>query len=519
MDERKWKVLIIDDEEGIRKVLDITLTDAGYDVLTAAGGEEGLSLCEEAGPHIVITDIRMPGMDGLEVLRRIKRQFPDREVIVATAFGDMDVAVRALQLEASDFITKPIGNDALLVALERAKKRFRMRRELREYTELLERRLLSTAKELANTFDYQKNLIEGSMDGILGCDGSGKVLTYNRSLEAMLGIPKENAIGTMTFDHFFPVGSVENLWEAFHSEGYGGRERLFLYETHLLREDGGKVPVQLSLTLLQQDGVEMGWVGFFRDLREIRKLEQQFEDQARVLHHHKMMSLGRLAASVVHEINNPLAGILNYLRLMLKILNRDGLEDKHLENFKRYLSLVEGETRRCSEIVGNLLSFSRKSSLTFNDVDINEVLQKCILLSRHKLTLENIEVLSDLSPVDPKVRGDLNQLQQAIINLIFNAIDAMPGGGSLSLSSTHHGREGLVEIRVADTGRGIAGKDLPHIFDPFFTTRTEGGGLGLGLSTVYGIVDRHKGTVTVDSSEGQGTVFTIKIPAAKAPLS
>ena len=187
MKEPDWKVLIIDDEEGIRKVLSITLSDEGYQVLTAPDGARGIDICLEASPQIVVTDIRLPGIDGIEVLRRIKEKSPDTEVIVVTAFGEMEIAVRALQLNASDFITKPIGNEALFVALERAKKRFKTSKELEDYTELIENRWMDTAAELAKTFDFQNNLIENSMDGIMGCDREGKVVTFNRCMEKMLG--------------------------------------------------------------------------------------------------------------------------------------------------------------------------------------------------------------------------------------------------------------------------------------------------------------------------------------------
>ena len=128
MSEKDWRVLVIDDEEGIRRVMSITLEDAGYQVLTAADGESGVLLCQEKSPHIVITDIRMPGIDGIEVLKKIKEHDPGKEVIVATGFGEMELTIRALQLDASDFITKPINDGALFVALERAKERYRTRK-------------------------------------------------------------------------------------------------------------------------------------------------------------------------------------------------------------------------------------------------------------------------------------------------------------------------------------------------------------------------------------------------------
>jgi len=138
MVEEDWKVLIIDDEEGIRRVMSITLKDAGYEVLTASDGESGIGVCQEKSPQIVITDVRMPGMDGIEVLQKIKEVSPEKEVIVATAFGEMELAIRALQLDASDFITKPINDAALFVALERAKKRYTNRKELQDYAVLIE---------------------------------------------------------------------------------------------------------------------------------------------------------------------------------------------------------------------------------------------------------------------------------------------------------------------------------------------------------------------------------------------
>lgn len=508
----EWKVLFIDDEEGIRTVMSIILADAGYKVITAESGERGIDLCREDSPQIVITDIRMPGMDGIEVLRRIKEEDPNREVIVVTGFGEMDVAIRALQSDASDFVTKPINDEALFVALERAKMRYTTRKELQDYTTLLEKRWMDTAEELAKTFTYQNNLIESSIDGILGCDKMGKIIIYNKSMENILGYAKDEVIKKMYYDQFFPVGSAEKFREALDSEDCGGKNRLVLYEANLASVKGDKIPVQLSATVLFEGKEEIGMVGFFRDLRKMRKLEQEFADQARLLHQDKMITLGRLVASVVHEINNPLAGILNYLRLMIKVLGRGTLNQENLEKFHRYLNLVESETSRCSRIVSNLLAFSRKSETEFKKIDLQQLLQKCMMLSQHKLDLQNIQVRINLDSSMPNVWGDFNQIQQCLINLIFNAIDAMPGGGILSIMCSHDKNRNMLEITVKDTGRGIAKEHLPHIFDPFYTTKVEGEGLGLGLATVQGIIERHKGMIHVDSEMGKGTAFVIRLP-------
>jgi two-component system, NtrC family, sensor kinase len=253
-------------------------------------------------------------------------------------------------------------------------------------------------------------------------------------------------------------------------------------------------------------------VCFVRDLREVHRLEQEFADQTRVLHQDKMMSLGKLAASLVHEINNPLSGILNYIRLMIRIVARGALSDEQRQDFQRYLDLVEGETDRCSQIVSNLLTFSRKSPATMAPVQIEELLHRCTLLSQHKLQLQDIRLETHIASEIPAVKGDLNQMQQCIINLIFNAIDAMPTGGTLYLSGDFDPDSEKVGIIVRDTGTGISQEDLPYIFEPFFSTKEEGYGVGLGLSTVFGIVEHHHGEVTVESREGEGTSFRLLFP-------
>ena len=512
MEPKDWKVLFIDDDESIRKVISIDLTDAGYQVFTAADGESGIDLLKDQPCQIVITDIRMPGIDGIEVVRRIKADDPDIEVIVVTGHGDMQLAVKALQLDASDFITKPIDHEALEVALKRAKERHTTRRELRDYTALLEEKWMETSEKLAETYNFQRNLIESSIDGIMACDQRGIVITFNKSLESMLGHSKKDVLGTMFLDQFFPPGQATKIKEALYSEKYEGKGKLSVYETCLVARNGTEIPVQLSATALFDGGREIGLVAFFRDLRDIRRLEQQFADQARLLHQDKMISLGKLAGSVVHEINNPLTGILNYIGLMIKILSKGELTSEHIQKFQKYLALMESETTRCSKIVTNLLHFSRKAKPELSEVNVNELVVKCIELSQHKLTLQNIAVQTRLDPNLPRITADASQIQQCIINIIFNAMDAMPAGGTLIIESLRQPDRRGIELRLKDTGCGIAKEDMPRIFEPFFTTKQEGKGVGLGLSTVYGIIDRHRGAITIESDVGKGTTCTIKLP-------
>lgn len=509
-----WRILVIDDEADIREILQMVLEDAGFVVQTAPDGATGLSLCEKSPPHIVITDIRMPGMDGLAVLEQLKSRQPDIEVIVITAFSDMEVAIRALQLEASDFITKPINEAALHVALNRAKDRYTAKKEMREYTALLEEQNARTLRELIESHAFRDKLIEYSIDGILGCDPTHRIMIFNRSLQQMLGYDRKPELHELALPDFFPAAGLESFLNALAGPDYGGADRLFLYETELLSRDRERVPMQVSATRLFDNGRSAGLVCFFRDLRQLRQLEQKLADQGRILHQDKMMSLGRLAASIVHEINNPLSGMLNYMRLMKRVLARGTLSEGDRQRFQEYLALVESETSRCSRIVSSLLSFSRASGASFSSIEPADLLNHCLLLSQHKMALQHIAWSLDMPEGLPRIHGDFNQLQQCIINLIFNAVDVMPDGGRLELSAAAAQGGAMIRITVCDTGPGIAESDLPRIFEPFFSTKAEGYGVGLGLSTVYGIIEQHGGRIVAENRDSGGACFSMLLPAA-----
>lgn len=512
-DAFNWRILLIDDEKDILDVVSMTLADAGFDVHTASDGLLGLEACRDFQPHVAITDIRMPRMNGIELLEQIKANHADVEVIVVTAFAEMDLAIKALQLDASDFITKPLHNDALMIAVQRALQRLQTRQKLKDYTRFLEKGWDETTKELMETYAYQRKLIDSSMDGIVGCDVNDKVVTFNRSMEQMSGHIKDNVLHRMPLADLFKPAAVEGLLSALHGPDYGGPGRLQLYETFLKHRNGDQLPVQISAAQLEDKGRDEGLVCFVRDLRQLRRLEQEVANQARILHQDKMMSLGRLAASVAHEINNPLSGILNYLRLMIRMLERGTHDEAALTKFKRYLETVTAETERCARIISNLLTFSRKPTDKKAPVSIQELLERCVVLSQHRMALDQINLETRISPETMTVMGDMNQLQQCIINLIFNAIDAMPGGGRLELAARPCDDRRFIDIRVKDDGCGIGQSEQARIFEPFYTTKEEGFGVGLGLSTTYGIVQHHGGGIQVESAPGKGTTFLIRLPA------
>jgi two-component system NtrC family sensor kinase len=265
--------------------------------------------------------------------------------------------------------------------------------------------------------------------------------------------------------------------------------------------------------------------------RSLRWLEDNLKDFMDVLEHQveartadlnaaqetlvraeKMSSLGKLAASVAHEINNPLAGILTFAKLVSRTLAEGPPDDARRAVLQRNLALIERETQRCSEIVRNLLSFARERPIQPKPMDPRAAIEEALSLLASEARTQNIQVERDLSQV-PDVLADAGQLRQAFLNIAINACEAMGAAGKLRVTTRADAE--AVEIAFEDTGPGIPPERLPHVFDPFFTTKEKG--TGLGLSVVYGIVERHGGVVEVRSEVGRGTTFTIRLPIAATP--
>jgi len=223
MESKKTKILIVDDEESLRTLLSISLSHKGFEVFTAEDGKKGIEIFRQESPPIVITDIKMPGIDGLEVLRQIRRLDPDTRVIVITGHGDMESAVESLKLEASDFISKPVKEEALMVAIKRAQEVLWMKGKLREYTNKLELMVKENIEELEKTYDFQKNLIESSIDGIIGIDQAGTILIFNRAAEGLTGHRSEDLIGHKKITEIYhPTESARKIKKKIYSHEYGG---------------------------------------------------------------------------------------------------------------------------------------------------------------------------------------------------------------------------------------------------------------------------------------------------------
>jgi two-component system NtrC family sensor kinase len=262
------------------------------------------------------------------------------------------------------------------------------------------------------------------------------------------------------------------------------------------------------LASLRQMRADLEEWGRTLEVKVAERTDQVMEMQVRVAQSERLASLGMLAAGVAHEVNNPLGGILALTALTLEDLPADHPDRHNLE-------VVVRQTERCRDIVKGLLDFSRQSDATMEQLEINAVLDQTLALVGQQASFLNVKVVRDLTPDLPPVTGDRSQIQQVILNILVNAVQAMGERGTLTLT-THPGAGGReVEIRIADTGCGIPPDVIDRIFDPFFTTKQGGQGTGLGLAIAYGIVTRHRGHISVQSEVGRGTTFTIRLPAAR----
>jgi two-component system NtrC family sensor kinase len=233
------------------------------------------------------------------------------------------------------------------------------------------------------------------------------------------------------------------------------------------------------------------------------------ESEEQLIQAEKLSSLGQMAASIAHEINNPLAGVLVYTQLIAKKLAQGTLSK---EVALDYLAKMAREVDRSSRIIRNLLDFARPSELSLGDVEINGVIEDALALVGHRATLGRIEVVRDLGPDLPKGYADYDQFRQVLVNLMLNAIQATPAGGRMTLR-TRTGPDGSLTLTVADTGCGISEANRKKLFTPFFTTKEKGEGVGLGLAVAKGIIEKHAGSIEVESVEGEGTTFIVTLPA------
>ncbi|MBN1830962.1 MAG: PAS domain S-box protein [Deltaproteobacteria bacterium] len=363
-------------------------------------------------------------------------------------------------------------------------------------------------KDLQEANDFLNNVIRSSPNAIMGADMKGNIFIWNKSAEEILGYSANEVIGKMNIRKIYPKGMAKEVMKMMRSAEYGGTGKLRAYPMTHMKKDGEVIEGSLSAAIIYDArGREVASVGIFVDLRETLKMERRLrETQEQLLQSEKLAAMGRLISEIAHELNNPLYGIMNTLELLKTEVSP---ENKR----RRVLEMALSETVRLSELLRNMLSFSKAEEEEKQPVDVNTVLDEILVLMAKQLRENSIRTQCMFEDHLGKVFASKNQLRQIFLNMITNAREAMPDGGSLTIKTISKGE--MIHIELLDTGLGIREEYLDKVFDAFFTTKDSVKGVGLGLSVCYGFVKDHGGDLKVTSKVGEGTTFTIILPIYK----
>jgi two-component system NtrC family sensor kinase len=373
--------------------------------------------------------------------------------------------------------------------------------------DLTQRKLME--KELREAYDFMNKIVQSSPNAITATDMKGNILIYNQAAEETLGYRASDVIGKMNIRKIYPEGVARKVMQMLRSDKSGEIGRLNSYPMVYVRRDGEVVEGNLSAAIIYDaKGNEIASVGSFVDLRDRLQMERALRDtQEQLLQSEKLAAMGRLTSQIAHELNNPLYGIMNTLELLKTEISADNRRRKILE-------MALSETIRLSDLLRKMLSFSKPDQEERHPVDINSVLDEILLLHEKQLKENDINIAATFAEGLNLINASKNQLRQVFLNMVANARDAMPDGGTLSVVTSCD--TDTVFVEVTDTGTGIREEHLDKIFDSFFTTKGEVKGVGLGLSVCYGFIKDHGGDIEVKSQVGEGTSFTISLPVHTA---
>jgi PAS domain S-box-containing protein len=482
------QIMIVEDD--LITAIDIQhrLENLGYDVpVIVSSGEEAIQKAEDIHPDLILMDILLEGdIDGVTAAKQIRARF-NIPVIYLTAYSDENILQQAKITEPYGYILKPFNERSLQTTIEMALYKHEMERKLRES----EQWLAATLKSIG--------------DAVIATDVNGLITFMNPVAELLTGWKQKDALGKEVKKIFNIIDEetrttinnpVEEMLEDCVTIDIANNH------TILIAKDGTEIYFDNNVAPIRDErGNTTGVVLVFRDITKRKRLEQQ------LLQSQKMASLGIMAGGVAHEINNPLNVISGVAQL---------LEKRYLDEFaQKSIKIIRDAVSRASRIVNNLLDFAhREIHTSFELLSVNRIVEDTLSMLENRLNLQQIKILKNLADDLPLILGNVNQLQQVIMNLMLNAQVAMPKGGELSLETTHHNNQ--VVIKCSDTGEGISADDLEKIFDPFYTTRAPGEGTGLGLSVSYQIIKRHNGVIEAYSAgKNNGSTFTIRLPIYK----
>ena len=494
--DKKIRILIAEEDPEFIRMIEQSLKDSRglYEIDKVSSGEDCLKRLQSAKFDILLLDHGLPDGKGLDWLRRFNELGVNIPTIFVTAKGDPQLAIDAMKEGIFDYINR---------SAECAKAfPFVVNRAIEGFGLMVEKVRLQ--RELIETKNFLESIVEKAGDAISVVDLEGKVLYWNEGAERIYGYRKDEVMEKRLSELLYSQdpkqkAEEERLMSDIMAKVKQG-EVMPNVEVKRHAKDGKEIITSMTVSPLRDaEGRIIGASRICKDITHLKKAEE------RLILAERLSSLGELSAGVAHELRNPLAGIKINTQMLLRKADLTDME-------RRLLSSSQDGIEKIQKIVDDMLDFAKPKAALFKEEDVNDVVGKSLAILQAKLKKGNIASFFDRDDGLPRIKIDGHQMQQVLINLMLNAVQAMEKGGTLSLR-TFREDGGGVGIEVKDTGSGIPASQLKKIFDPFFTTKSEGTGLGLSISVK--ILENHGATLDVESREGEGSTFIIHLPGGR----
>ena len=524
-DNYQYKILTIDDESYIRQSIRTFFEDYGFTVFEAENGRKGLEVFYEKRPDLVLLDLRMPEMDGLQVLEILREKSPETPLVVASGTGNITAVVEALHLGAWDYILKPIEDMSVLYhSVQKCLKESDLKKQNRQYQEQLEELVRESTLELQQSEQRYKAVFEYTGTAAIIVESDDTISMVNSKFAELAHMDQEKIAGQKKWFDFIAPDDIETMRNDIELRvSHQGRDDVPIqHEIRFVADNGTQKYVYVSLGTIP--GTDRAVVSLL-DITEKKKAEKRWQSLEKQLRKsQKMEAIGTLAGGIAHDLNNILSPVLGYADMIMRST------EIYSNTYKRS-EKIQKAALRAADLVSQVLSFNRQGEDKKRLIKIHPVAKEVVKLLKGSIPT-TIGIVDDINRNCGSVEADPTQIHQVIMNLCTNAYHAMEeSGGTLTvglqqvdLSPTViveypnlMGRDGAyLVIEVSDTGCGMSEDVLERIFDPYFTTKEEGKGTGLGLATAYSIVKSCKGDIRVKSSPNQGTRFVILLPVKEA---
>lgn len=569
--EKQGRLLIVDDQPDILEIMEVHFVRCGFEVQTAESSEDALQILRYKEFDVLITDIQLPGKDGIALMKEAIKFYPDIACILMTGHANMETAIGAMRLGASNYFVKPMNMDTLVLSVQKAMEKGRLVRENRTQQENLTR----INKVLLRERNKSNSILKAAGEGIVGTDKEGLVTFVNPTVELLLGWGADELIGRNFHELVHYKKTTGDLYPIEKCPVCAGRQDKVWYQgtnEFFWRKDGTNFPIWYVSSPIVEENEVSGSVITFNDITEQKEaeeklkvystqLEEMVEERTaqlektnkqlkrdiaarkkaekeaerrrqQLIEADKMVSIGTLVAGVAHEINNPNNFIMMNSSLLqrtlqdcLKIVDQHHKEngdfllggmpyDEMVDSVPELFAGIKDGSERIRQIVLSLKDYARQESSDMaQSVDMNDVLNKALVLLANPVKKATNHLSVTYAKKLPVVKGNFQRLEQVLINIIQNACHALPESSkSIEIKTEHDEKRNKVIVMVSDEGCGISQDDIKRIQDPFFTTKRDMGGTGLGLSVSAGIIEEHQGTIDFKSKKGKGTKVTISLP-------